>query len=111
MTMRLSPFDPQAFVTHLVIGFAHFIAGRYDEAATWAEKALLEQPNFAGSARGAAASSAFLGRTERAQMAMARLRQIDPSLRASNLKNVTPLRSPEDLAKYADGLKRAELAE
>jgi adenylate cyclase len=43
MTMRLSPFDPQAFVTHLVIGFAHFIASRYDEAATWAEKALLEQ--------------------------------------------------------------------
>jgi adenylate cyclase len=28
--MRLSPFDPQAFVTHLVIGFAHFIAGRYE---------------------------------------------------------------------------------
>lgn len=109
--MRLSPFDPQAFVTHLVIGFAHFIAGRYEEAAKWAEKALREQPNFAGSARVAAASNAFLGRMDRAQMAMARLRQIDPSLRASNLKNVTPLRSPEDLARYADGLKRAGLPE
>ena len=109
--MRLSPFDPQSFVTHLVIGFAHFIAGRYEEAAKWAEKALREQPNFAGSARVAAASNAFLGRMDRAQMAMARLRQIDPSLRASNLKNVTPLRSPEDLARYADGLKRAGLPE
>ena len=109
--MRLSPFDPQAFVTHLVIGFAHFIAGRYDEAAIWAEKALREQPNFAGSARVAAASNAFLGRMDRAQIAMARLRQIDPSLRVSNLKNVTPLRSPEDLARYADGLKRAGLPE
>jgi TolB-like protein len=109
--MRLSPFDPQAFVTHLVIGFAHFIAERYNESAIWAERALQEQPNFAGSARVAAASNAFLGRTERAQMAMARLRQIDPSLRASNLKNVTPLRRPEDLARYAEGLKRAGLPE
>jgi tetratricopeptide (TPR) repeat protein len=108
--MRLSPFDPQAFVTHLVIGFAHFIAGRYNEAAAWAEKALREQPNFAGSARVAAASNAFLGRMEQAQMAMARLRQIDPSLRASNLKNVTPLRRPEDLARVCGRFKKSRVA-
>ena len=109
--MRLSPFDPQAFVTHLVVGFAHFIAGRYEEAALWAEKALREQPHFAGSARVAAASNAYLGRTERAQMAMARLRQIDPSLRVSNLKYSVPLRDPNDFARLAEGLRKAGLTE
>jgi tetratricopeptide (TPR) repeat protein len=107
--MRLSPFDPQAFATHLVIGFGHFIAARYDEASLWAERALREQPNFAGAARVAAASHAFAGRLEQAQKAMARLRQIDPTLRVSNLKNVTPLRRPEDLARYGEGLRIAGL--
>jgi len=109
--MRLSPFDPQSFATHLVIGFGHFIAGRYDEASLWADKALREQPNFAGAARVAAASHAFAGRLEQARKAMARLRQIDPALRVSNLKDVTPLRRPEDLARYAEGLRKAGLPE
>ncbi len=109
--MRLSPFDPQAFVTHLVIGFAHFIAGRYEEAALWSEKALREQPHFAGSARVAAASNAFLGRMERAQSAMARLRQIDPSLRGSNLNYLVPLCDPGDFARLAEGLRKAGLPE
>lgn len=109
--MRLSPFDPQAFVTHLVIGFAHFIAGRYEEAALWVERALREQSHFAGSVRFAAASNAYLGRMERAQTAMARLRQIDSSLRLSNLKHSVPLRDPEDFARLVEGLRRAGLPE
>ena len=109
--MRLSPFDPQAFAAHLVTGFGHFIAGRYDEASMWAERALREQPNFAGAARVTAASHAFAGRLEQAKKAMDRLRQIDPALRVSNLQDVTPLRRPEDLARYAEGLRKAGLPE
>lgn len=109
--MRLSPFDPQAFVTHLIVGWAHFIAGRYEEAALWSERSLREQPNFAGSARVAAASNAYLGHMERAHAAMARLRQIDPTLRVSNLEHVSPLRDRDDLARYAEGLQRAGLPE
>jgi len=32
-------------------------------------------------------------------------------LRISNLKDVLPLRRPEDLAKFADGLRKAGLPE
>src|SRR6476646_8811521 len=35
---------------------------------------------------------------EQAQKAMARLRQIDPELRISNLRDLTPLRRPENMA-------------
>jgi hypothetical protein len=42
---------------------------------------------------------------------MARLRRIDPVLRVSNLKDLTPLRRPEDVAKYAEGMRWAGLPE
>jgi adenylate cyclase len=58
-----------------------------------------------------AASAAMAGRQEQALKAMARLRELDPTLRISNLKDVTPLRRPEDLARYAEGLRKAGLPE
>ena len=39
------------------------------------------------------------------------LRQLDPALRVSNLKDWIPLRRPEDFAKWADGLRKAGLPE
>ena len=42
---------------------------------------------------------------------MARLRQLDPALRISNLKDLIPLRRPEDLARLAEGLRKAGLPE
>jgi len=42
---------------------------------------------------------------------MARLRQIDPELRVSNLKDMTPLRRPEDRARLEEGLRKAGLPE
>jgi len=38
--IRLEPLDPRMFLTQSAMGFAHFIAGRDDEAADWAEMAL-----------------------------------------------------------------------
>jgi TolB-like protein/class 3 adenylate cyclase len=71
--MRLSPLDPEVFVAHLGLAAAHLFVGRYDEASSWAEKALRHRPNAAGAARVAAASHALAGRLEQAQKAMARL--------------------------------------
>jgi tetratricopeptide (TPR) repeat protein len=38
--MRLSPFDPLVAGMQSGTALAHFIAGRSDEAASWAEKAI-----------------------------------------------------------------------
>jgi tetratricopeptide (TPR) repeat protein len=38
--MRLSPLDPFTFLASTIVGAGHFYAGRYDEASSWAEKAL-----------------------------------------------------------------------
>jgi TolB-like protein len=109
--MRLSPLDPFTFLASSVVGGGHFFAGRYDEASWWAEKGLRERPNWANAARIAAASNALAGRVDQAHKAMARLRQIDPALRVSDLRRMLPFRRPEDLARYEEGLRTAGLPE
>ena len=61
--------------------------------------------------RAAAMSHALAGRMEQAHKPMALLRQIDPELRVSNLTELTPLRRPEDVARHAEGLRKAGLPE
>jgi TolB-like protein/tetratricopeptide (TPR) repeat protein len=109
LAMRLSPLDPRMPRVQAAIADAHFHAGRYDEASSWAAIAIREVPYHNG-LRIAAASNALAGRLERAQIVMARLRQLDPELRVSNLKSVQgPYRRPEDIARYADALRKAGL--
>jgi TolB-like protein len=109
--IRLSPLDPFTFLAHNIIGVGHFFAGRYDEASSWAEKGIQQQPNNAGAARITAASHALAGRLDQAHKAMARLRQIDPRLRVSDIRRMFPFRRPEDLARYEEGLRKAGLPE
>ena len=110
--MRLSPFDPFMFTMQGVTAFAHFFAGRYDEASSWAEKAFWERPNILATLRIAAVSNAYAGRLEEARKAVARALELDPDMRLSNLKDrIGTFRRPEDFAKYADGLRKAGLPE
>jgi adenylate cyclase len=108
---RLSPLDSLTYVIYGATAAAHFFAGRYDEAASWAEKAELELPNYATGPRIAAASHALAGRPDEARRALARLRLIDPAARVSNLKDWITLRRPQDLAQFEDGLRKAGLPE
>jgi TolB-like protein len=109
--MRLSPLDPNLFLMQVGTAFAHMLAGRFDEASSWAERAFREEPNYHSAAAVTAASNALAGHLEEAARAMERLRQIDPTLRISNLKERHPLRRPGDLTKFAEGLRKAGLPE
>jgi adenylate cyclase len=108
---RLSPLDPFLARMHSATAFANAFVGRYDEAVSHAGQALSENPNMQLALRAAATSNALAGRIEEAQKVMARLRQISPALRVSNLKDQTPLQRPEDLARYAEGMRKAGLPE
>ena len=109
--MRLSPLDPQIITMQAGTAFAHLLAGRYDEALFWTDKALWEHTNYVTPLRLAAASSALAGRLAEAQKSMARLRELDPEFRVTHVKNWVPLRRPEDLARLEDGLRKAGLPE
>jgi hypothetical protein len=109
--MRLNPLDPLLFGMQNGTAAAHFLAGRYDAASSWAEKALWEHPAHSPAMRMAAASHALAGRLAPARDAMARMRRIDPALRVSNIAAFVPFRRPEDFARYVEGLRKAGLPE
>jgi TolB-like protein len=109
--MRLSPLDPEMYRMQAGMAAAHLFAGRFDAASSWAEKASMDLPSFLLPASIIAASHALAGRTDEARRAMAHLRQLDSTLRISNLEDWLPIRRPEDLATFADGLRRAGLPE
>ena len=109
--MRLSPLDPIAFHMQASTALAHFLAGRYDEASSWAERALSERADDCRAIRILAASRALAGRLREAKMAISRLQQHEPAFRISDLKDrLSPFR-PQDVAMYEDGLRKAGLPE
>jgi len=107
--MRLSPLDPLIFRMHAGTAYAHFFAGRYEEACTWADKAVWACPSWLTAVRGAAAAHALAGHIEHAQDLGTRIRQVDPEFRLSNLKQLLPLRREEDFAKWSKALAIAGL--
>jgi TolB-like protein/class 3 adenylate cyclase len=109
--MRLNPLDPLLYGMQNGTAAAHFLAGRYDEASSWAEKALREHPNHSPAMRMAAASHALAGQLAEAHEAMARMRRVDPALRVSTVADRVPFRRPEDFSRYVEGLRKAGLPE
>ena len=109
--MRLSPQDPQMFGMQVVAAWAHFLAGRDEQALSWAEAALRQQSNFFMAACVAAAAGGQAGKAAEAEKAMARLCQINPALRLSNLKDALPFGRPQDYDRWAEGLRKAGLPE
>jgi TolB-like protein/class 3 adenylate cyclase len=109
--MRLSPLDPETYRMQGGMAAAHLFAGRLDAASSWAEKSFRQLPSFLMVVGVLAASHALAGRTAEAQRALGHLRQLDPTLRISNLGEWLPIRRPQDLATFADGLRRAGLEE
>ena len=109
--MRLSPLDPHSIGMQAGTAFAHFMAGRFDEASLWAGKAMWEHTNYLTTLVIAAASNALAGRPAEAQKALVRLRELDPALRVSNVKDWGAFQRPEDLAKLEEGLRKAGLPE
>jgi adenylate cyclase len=61
-----------------VIALAHYLAGRYEDAARWARVSAMHHPGLAANARVLAASLVVLGRLDEAQQAAEQVLAIDP---------------------------------
>jgi len=109
--MRLSPLDSEMFRIQAGMAMANLIAGRFDEASSWAEKSFRDLPVFTMAVGAVAASHALAGRMDEARRAMDHLRKLDPALRASGVKDWLTFRHPEHAAIFADGLRKAGLPE
>ena len=109
--MRLNPLDPWTTLMQVGTAHAHFFLSRYAEAASLAAMALQDNPDFQSGLRIDAASNAMAGRPEQAHKAVARLRQLNPTLRVSNLTDVLGPYRHEGLSRYEEGLRQAGLPE
>ena len=109
--MRLSPLDPQMGQLSIAMALALRCAGRYDEAAFWANKVLQEEPDFLAALVSYSVSTALAGRLSEAKTAMSRLLQIDPSLNLSRFEANLLFRRPEDRLNAVKGARVAGMPE
>jgi TolB-like protein/class 3 adenylate cyclase/tetratricopeptide (TPR) repeat protein len=109
--MRLSPLDPSLALMQASLALAYFIAGRYDDASDWADRAIQEGTSFLPPFRMAIASKALAGRQEEARDALRRMLQIDPTARISNTAERALFRRFQDVTRMEEGLRIAGLPE
>ena len=108
--MRLSPIDPLMYNLHTGTALAHFWrAGT--RIRIMGGTGIARQSEFLpgvadGRGKSCARRAAGAGKD-----AIARLRELDPTLRISHLKEILPLRRADDSARFAEGLRMAGLPE
>ena len=107
--LRLSPFDPLAFMAHLALGTAAVQETRYDEAASHFAKAVQANPRFSSLYVFHAASLALAGRQEEAQPIVQRLLDLEPGFRLRLLFEVGVAQAVAD--KLAEGARMLGLPE
>jgi TolB-like protein/Tfp pilus assembly protein PilF len=107
--MRFSPLDPEMFRMQAGMALSHLFAGRFDQASSWAEQSFRQLPSFLVVVAIIAASHALAGRTGQARAAAEHLQTLDPTFRVSSLADWMPIRRPEHLARFENGLRLAGL--
>ena len=108
---RVNPLDPRFFSVQTGLAYAHFFAGRNEEASTWATRALRQQPNYRTAQFILAACHAMSGRIEEAREICARLMQLNPPPRISRFRDRTPFRRAQDIDRLAQAFRIAGMPE
>ena len=109
--MRLDPLDTRVFLTQSAMAFAHFIAGRDQEAAEWAAMALRTKPNWMPALRVAIASNAMQGRTAEAKAALQSYEQVDPNVSIRKICEHYPFRRQKNKQRLVKALRKAGVCE
>jgi TolB-like protein/Tfp pilus assembly protein PilF len=111
---RLNPLDSMHHVQWLAAGFAHMVAGRYQEAADAIDKTLNARPSYTPAMRQKISVCGLLGRKEEASHWVRRLLAVNPGASVSWFRVFwqQPLRhNPNLLAKFLEGARLAGLPE
>jgi len=109
--IRLSPFDPLLYVPYIGLAYAHFAAGRFEEAAAAAGRASQSNPKFSMPYVLHAAALANLGRVDEARAVAEDLRKVEPELTVSTAIRSARFANPGKNAELGDALLRAGLPE
>lgn len=107
IAMRLDPHYND-MTLHLV-GQAHFMLGRYEEAAEAFRRRLRINPHSDISNAWLAASYGYLGRREDAHEAWRRTLESNPEYSLEQKRRILPYQNPEDFDRIVEGLAHVGL--
>ena len=106
----MSPRDIFGDEYALYYAFANFQAGRYDDAAAAALRAIQMRPGHPTLYVMAAASYALAGETDKAKKAVTQLTSLAPNISAAEIEDNFLYCRREDRSRLAEGLRAGGLA-
>ena len=106
--LRLSPFDSLIYIPYLALAYAHFFAGRFEEAAVAASRSMQANLRFSPPCVLRVAALACLARNDEVRASVQRLFELWPDFTINQVV-ATNFTSPERLTMLADALRRAGL--
>jgi TolB-like protein len=106
--IRMSPHDPQNAVFNNSLAVAHYLAGRYTQAVSFARKGIQQRDGMNPSHRIYVASLAQAGQLEEARAALQRLKELQPNISIAWCKEHIPYTN-EWMPKFLEGLRKAGL--
>jgi adenylate cyclase len=110
IAIRSNPRDPSIFFRFTGISLAHFLAGRYDAAIEWADKAVHRMPTWYLGHFLLAASHVQAKHQAEAEAAVERCREVLPDASVSQLNRI-PLKDATEMERFRDSLRKAGLLE
>lgn len=108
--IRMSPRDPFNSFFFVGIAAAHYLAGRYTEAAKWARQATQLRPGYMGAHRILCASLAQSDQLEDAKAVLVTLRQLQPDISLAGIRQSVPY-TAGPLEHFIEGLRKVGLTE
>jgi adenylate cyclase len=109
--IRLSPQDPNMHYYLYGVAVAHFVAERYEEAVSWAQRSLQNRGDYSLGLATLAASLSHLGRLDQAQGTVQELLRSNPEFSLTGVRLFLPAADPDFVERYLDGLRKAGLKE
>ena len=109
IAIRLNPRDPTIFFRYSGLAMAHFMTGRYLEAAQWARKSIQRKPSWRSGHAVLVSSLVHLNLLEEAREAVDYYLENIPDAAISKLH--LPFKNPNEVRRLEEGLRKAGLPE
>ncbi len=107
----LSPYDPHSFFFDMALIMPHLLRREHEIAADTGRRAIEFNPVCSSSYKVLLAALGHLGYEAEARAVRTRLLELEPGFTVADAVRRSPLTRPEDVAHYAEGLRRAGLPE
>ncbi len=105
--IRLSPRDPALAIYYAIAGYARFLSRRYDEAIALAREAIRHRGDLTGAYRVLVVAASMSGDAATAEMALAELRRVQPSISLAWGATQLPWQNEADQEHFLEGCRRA----